>query len=869
MKSPLIAVPLKKTEPTDWSHPLKSYLRSHYGGVLDLEANIEQFQRLRTDLQGANADATGRDIYYRYYGQLELLDLRLVSSALPKIEFTWHDAFLPTESARQSTFAFEKANILFNLGAILSKIGHDAMCDGNFKDAYAAYQQAAGVFEYVGESFLHAPSVDLHVDTVKSLAKLMLAQAQEVFILKMVGEGKTVTALFPRLLQCCAALYRAAHEQLTTANATRVVVATNLLQYVYIKAHFYVAAVNYHQALVLETSKPGEAIAYLKAASSALKDHCNEYTLVAEYKPFQETLKDYNELIHTTLARLEKDNDFVYHAVVPAATSLPEIKPMESAKALPLTQHPVFIALNLEMRDLFEKIIPLDVHELNSLYSEEKAQLIRDESEAIDVSNEMLASIFEYLNLPKALHEIKHRQTEDETDPQVLSMAYEISHGANLFDERDKTEYSKKRVYDLLAEAETKLRGVPEGERFRQELTGIKKSLLEATENDAKLSEALKEVEADLRFILKHGRDEEAMKKYYLGGEADVSLLDMEQSSTLEVKISALETHMLDLTNLRKERTKLYDSLKQMTMDDDISQILILNKKALATNVGLQATIFQDALLKYKPYQDRINLNIAKQSQLISALKRVWNEILAEPSIKQYQTASQARTLQAQTAFQRVLLAYQVWQAVALGISQGALYYTQLLGLVKSLGENIDASARRASATAPNVGDLSARLSLLSVNESPRSLLSGGIPSLPSRPDKPFQQGSYQNQYQAPPTQASQYHAPPAQTSQYLAPQLSLYQSPQQYLNQPSQSSQQPLYQTQPYQIQPQQALGHSQPPRDQPQGPGLIYNEPSVFDRSLYTSYSNTSQPQPAQPPQQPPYDGNTYDTSKFHSPY
>lgn len=47
--------------------------------------------RLRQDMRGAGKDsAAGRDLLYRYYGQLELLDLRFpVDENHIKISFTW------------------------------------------------------------------------------------------------------------------------------------------------------------------------------------------------------------------------------------------------------------------------------------------------------------------------------------------------------------------------------------------------------------------------------------------------------------------------------------------------------------------------------------------------------------------------------------------------------------------------------------------------------------------------------------------------------------------------------------------------------------------------------------------------------------
>lgn len=93
LQPPMISCPLKQTNEIDWVSPLKSYIRQTYGD--DPERYAEEcntLNRLRQDMRGAGKDSTaGRDLLYRYYGQLELLDLRFpVDENHIKISFTWY-----------------------------------------------------------------------------------------------------------------------------------------------------------------------------------------------------------------------------------------------------------------------------------------------------------------------------------------------------------------------------------------------------------------------------------------------------------------------------------------------------------------------------------------------------------------------------------------------------------------------------------------------------------------------------------------------------------------------------------------------------------------------------------------------------------
>ncbi len=93
LQPPMISSPLKQTNEIDWVLPLKNYIRQTYGD--DPERYSEEcntLNRLRQDMRGAGKDSTaGRDLLYRYYGQLELLDLRFpVDENHIKISFTWY-----------------------------------------------------------------------------------------------------------------------------------------------------------------------------------------------------------------------------------------------------------------------------------------------------------------------------------------------------------------------------------------------------------------------------------------------------------------------------------------------------------------------------------------------------------------------------------------------------------------------------------------------------------------------------------------------------------------------------------------------------------------------------------------------------------
>jgi len=138
---------------------------------------------------------------------LSLTSICQTNKAAPRFDAFTHK---PTS---QYSLAYEKASIIFNISAVLScHAAHQTRSeDSGLKTAYHSFQASAGMFTYINENFLHAPSTDLSRDTVKTLIQVMLAQGQEVFLEKQIADGKKV-GLLAKLASQAAYLYSGAIE---------------------------------------------------------------------------------------------------------------------------------------------------------------------------------------------------------------------------------------------------------------------------------------------------------------------------------------------------------------------------------------------------------------------------------------------------------------------------------------------------------------------------------------------------------------------------------------------------------------------------------------------------------------------------------
>lgn len=131
---------------------------------------------------------SARDLLYKYFGQLELLELRFAEI---RVNFPWHDAFT-NKLTTQTSLAYEKASIIFQIAATHSSIAasQNRGDPEGLKRAFHYFRTSAGMLTYINDNFLHAPSTDLSREVIKFLVGIVLAQATEVFYEKCVDEKK-------------------------------------------------------------------------------------------------------------------------------------------------------------------------------------------------------------------------------------------------------------------------------------------------------------------------------------------------------------------------------------------------------------------------------------------------------------------------------------------------------------------------------------------------------------------------------------------------------------------------------------------------------------------------------------------------------
>ncbi|KAK4046692.1 bck1-like resistance to osmotic shock [Microbotryomycetes sp. JL201] len=827
MSSPLIAVPRKVTQDVDFAPQLRSVITRTYGEKPDAyNDELAQLNRARQDaLRGsAGSDATARDLLYKYFGQLEMLELRFPELRVP---FPWSDAFTQVKIS-QLSLAYEKASVIFNIGATLSSLASSSTRSSpeGLKRAFHSFRCAAGMFTYINDNFLHAPSTDLSREVVKLLVGLMTAQATEVFIETMGPATQKGANLRSKLCMQTSSVYASIVEEVKeyvtkgvfSREWSLLIQASATLE---VKVKYFASLAQYHRSNAdTAASKYGEALARLNIAETTAKE---AYRLsqafsasfsstamtnsIAADAPaaLLELTKTHMNLVSDTRAKAQKENDIVYNEVVPTEASLPVIeKGKEVAEPIPI--HDVYASAEVQKivgPDLFQKLVPLSVHESASMYSEEQAKLVRAETEKIDVADGELQAALEYMGLPASLERFRSGISGQaglaDPGPQVRGWMDEVRQQEgqgridDLFRRIDMLKNTVSRNLDKAAhDLDTESReceamrvkyghlweqqpASPLTRSYRQDIKSHRGSLEQASASDAQAQGLWDAAKRDVALLL----DSSALNRAFAeavgsSSQPDNSLLDTdlneEEEQETRKRVEAISEDLSRLSKIKRERAEVLKDLKEKVQADDISHILILNRKGSA---AVEPQLFATELEKFRPHQQRIMAAIHQQQQTLSEVSTDFKALQGGSKAKEAQGRWAEAEMHKRDLVSRLGRAAQAYADVREGLKKGVQFYQDLNELVDGLTEQVSSylqSRENERSEMASAADIKQRLEGprvsspgVSLDRQMGSLHLGGSGSPPPPPPSMPNPPSWQQRapYSAYPTTSDAPPAPP------------------------------------------------------------------------------------------------------------
>jgi hypothetical protein len=387
-----------------------------------------------------------------------------------------------------------------------------------------------------------------------------------------------------------------------------------VLTYTQIKSSHMSSLAQYYQALAdNDANAHGVAICRLQVAETLAREAnrtANSFpsSVPANSNLTSETGSILGDLtrrhlatVQEKLAEFSKDNDFIYHQPIPGEAALAPIPKLPAAKAIPVSE--LYQGQDIQRiigPDIFQRIVPMAVTESASMYDEEKAKLIRAETERVEIGNDEMAASLDYLKLPGSLDILKGAKDWDTSvDSEFRSWCEDLAGHTGFSTAFEDLNREKQDVNLLLEQSMQSLdmeESVCEKMRskygddwtqqpssrltatLRSDIKNYRQAIEEASTSDAQLYSAYRQNESDFDEMRSAGETDEADVLYQralikagaakgkgrspTGGE---NLLDddFDNGPSVQEQIQNIEELMKKLKLIKKEREQVLKDLKE------------------------------------------------------------------------------------------------------------------------------------------------------------------------------------------------------------------------------------------------------------------------------------------------------------------
>ncbi|XP_061674793.1 tyrosine-protein phosphatase non-receptor type 23 [Syngnathoides biaculeatus] len=625
-RMPMIWLDLKEAGDFHFSPAVRQFILKNYGENPDnYNEQLKKLDTLRQSAVNVTRDFEGCSTLRKYFGQLHYLQSRvpMATGQEAAVSISWTEIF-SGKTVIHDDISYEQACILYNLGALHSMLGamDNRVSEEGMKVSCTHFQCSAGAFSYLRDHFSHNFSVDMSHQILNLNINLMLGQAQECLLEKSMLDNRK-SFLVARISAQVVDYYKEACRALENSETASMLgkIQKDWKKLVQMKIYYFAAIAHLHMGKQAEEQqKYGERLAYLQSSL----DKLSEAIKLAKGQPdsVQDALRFTMDVIGGKFNSAKKDNDFIYHESVPSLETLTSVKGAPLVKALPVNPTDPSVT----GPDLFAKLVPMAAHEASSLYSEEKAKLLRDVMAKIESKNDTLDQFMDSLGLepesvdnldmynhipPVLMEKCAALSVRPDT---VKSLVHSMQVLSGVFTD---VESSLREIRDVLEADEV-------GERTLQE-TGAP-----AEFHPAEQAQLLADIRRDLeKYMEAHEKASftntelhRAMNLHIsnlrlLGGSLESlrDALPRPQLSEEEVAgLQCMKRILGKVQEMRDQRTTLEKQLRDLIQQDDITSTLVTTERADIKNV------FEEQLKKYEQVKVYIDQNLAAQENILKAL---------------------------------------------------------------------------------------------------------------------------------------------------------------------------------------------------------------------------------------------------------
>lgn len=729
---------------------------------------------------------------------------------------------------------YEKAAVLMNAALLNAKLGtmEGRGTAEKLRKACNYYLVAAGILQYIIKEYSGKlslpPGADLTEPVLQAISQMLLAQAQECFVLKGVLDKTIRDAMLAKLSLSASAMYETAAD---LAARDKAVFGAGWVAHCQTKAYLLQAQAFFRKGCeMLANTKYGAEIVRLQQASGYAREAKASLDAYIKLKtmppPPPELMSDITAISATITKNLEratKDNDIIYHDQIPTKESLGDI-------GAAVVANPTVFKVNESNNDsaptsplLFSTLPAFSMQQSFIEFYKQRDEIVHELRASINACNARMEETMARMNLPAALEERNTGGEDTQLPADLLEKANQVRSQGGAESLRS----SKATVEMLREDCLAKLKEVDAllAEEESEDTEGRTKHGSQWRRQDsASLNKSLKDRAAALRQTLSIAHDSDAIVENRINATID----DIEKLSqpTDEIVLS------IPTTSSSPKESFAADDLRSCIQSGQfiIDSLNDASKGVDETAAGLSTEFLAEEVLSAEQKKEmaeeelsRFNFDRARIESLSSEVESHLATLLEAFNRFSDRSAHQSALLSRSTLLHSLSEAHQSFTALTANLQEGIQFYSKCSNSILAL-----------EAEAMNFRE-SRRFEMQDVMRAIEEAAQQR-----SQPSPYGQPGSY--------GQPSPYGQPGpyGQPAPYGHPQAS-YGQPQPY---PVPGARPPAYGQQP------QPYGYGQ----QPQPGAWNPSNPVQYAPSGPSPYGQQPYARPPAPGQQPPYGQSPY---------
>ncbi|XP_046563648.1 LOW QUALITY PROTEIN: programmed cell death 6-interacting protein-like [Haliotis rubra] len=688
-----LAVPLKKTYDVDLVKPLRSFIQNTFSSAEPDDYNhaLSEFNKLRNLMINKSVDKheSALEVLYRYYDQVAAIESKLpITENQIRVQFKWRDAFdeggflAGKRTLAIASGLYEKVCMLFNIAALQTQIAsvQNQDSDDGLKTCAKLFQQSSGIFAHMKDIVLshvqQDPTPDLNPDTLGALSALMLAQAQEAIYRKATSD-KMKDAMVAKLAYQCSELY-ADTMKLMQLHSIKELWPKEWIQCVVMKQAAFHGMAEFYQSNVAKANKSyGEQIARLK--------HAQELLNAAQTRGGQTfCFRNEQGKVQREMEEAVKDNNFIYHDKVPDVKTLPIIGKAAVAKPSPVAQR-----FSTNFTDLFEKLVPLAVHDAMTAFENRKAQIVNMEIGRLREATNLMNGVLTSLNLPASIEDLagekvpqslteKAQQMQDQGGASYISKLMNelpalLTRNREILDatiaELDSEEKSDTQLREQFKEKWTRTNSAQLTKPMREEATKYSTILSTATQADAVVRDKFDKHKEGILLLSKPLAELEASLPAGSGGSG------LQTSPP----VKELRSLMQQVETIKAEREAIESSIKDASFDIVSSFMSALASDGLVNEENISVAELDRV---YGPLREQVSDSIHRQENLQARIQNANTDFSNARSSNQSAAAREAKLKELQAA-------YNIYTELKGNLEEGTKFYNDLTPLLVKLQSRV------------------------------------------------------------------------------------------------------------------------------------------------------------------------------------